>query len=96
MIHGTKKLLLGVTHAKKILLYSPMLKWYLEHGLKITAIHKYLKYESRQPFSWFPEAIRQGLTETTIHHLHVQIEMKLVLGQDDRRSNKAPKNDFYN
>ena len=34
-IRGTKKLL-GVTSAKKILLYSPMLKWYLNHGLKVT------------------------------------------------------------
>ena len=37
MIHGTKKLL-GVMHAQKILLYSPMLKWYLNHGLKVTFI----------------------------------------------------------
>ena len=45
MIRGTKKLL-GVTRATEILLYNPMLKWCLNHGLKETAIHKYLKYES--------------------------------------------------
>ena len=36
--------LLGVTGSKGILLYSLMLKWYLSHGLKVTAIQKYLKY----------------------------------------------------
>ena len=42
MIHRTKKLL-GVMCTAKTLLYLPMLKWYLSHGLKVTAIHKYLK-----------------------------------------------------
>ena len=42
-IIGTKKLL-GVTKASRILLYTLILKWYLEHGLKVTAIHKYLKH----------------------------------------------------
>ena len=35
---GTKKLL-GVMKAKKILLYTPMIHWYLEHGLRLTAVH---------------------------------------------------------
>ena len=30
--------LLGVLSAKKVLLYTPLLKWYHEHGLKITAV----------------------------------------------------------
>ena len=36
------KKLLGVMKAQKILLYSPLLKWYLNHGLKVTKIHKYI------------------------------------------------------
>ena len=59
MICGTKKLL-GLRRATKILLYSPMLKWYLSHWLKVTAIHMYLKYESDQPFSWFPEEVSKA------------------------------------
>ena len=34
-----------------------MLKWYLNHGLKVTGIYKYLKYKSSRPFSWFPEEV---------------------------------------
>ena len=56
MIWETKKLL-RVTRATEILLYTPMVKWYLSHRLKVNAIHKYLKYESSHPFSWFPKEV---------------------------------------
>jgi hypothetical protein len=55
-LKGTKKLL-GVCKAEKILLYTPMLKWYLKHGLEITTIHKILKYTLGRPFQWFPEEV---------------------------------------
>ena len=37
--------LLGVTKAENILLYTPVLKWYLNHGLQVTDIYRYLKYK---------------------------------------------------
>ena len=43
--------------AEKILLYSPLLKWYLNHGLQVTKIHKYVSYTSSRPFAWFPEEV---------------------------------------
>ena len=55
-IKGTKKLL-GVTKAKKILLYSPLLKWYLNHGMVITGVHHLIRYEPGRPFAWFPEEV---------------------------------------
>ena len=53
---GTKKLL-GVMKAKKILLYIPVLEWYLQHGWRLTAVHQSIEYEPGMPFSWFPEAV---------------------------------------
>ena len=55
-IKNNKKLL-GVMKAEKILLYSPLLKWYLNHGLQITKIHKYISYTPGRPFKWFPEEV---------------------------------------
>ena len=55
-IKNNKKLL-GVMKAEKILLYSPLLKWYLSHGLQVTKIHKYISYTSGRPFKWFPEEV---------------------------------------
>ena len=55
-IKGTKKFL-GVTKAKKILLYSPLLKWYMNHGMVITGVHNLIGYEPGRPFAWFPEEV---------------------------------------
>ena len=56
MIHGIKKLL-GVMCVEEILLYSPLLKWYLRHGLKVSAIHTYLTCNPGKPFEWFCEEV---------------------------------------
>ena len=37
-VKGTKKLL-GVMKAKKIALYTPVIEWYLLHGLRLTVVH---------------------------------------------------------
>ena len=56
MIKNNKKLL-GVMKTEKILIYSPLLKWYLSHGLHVTKIHRYISYTSGTPFAWFPEEV---------------------------------------
>ena len=56
MIKNNKKLL-GVMKTEKILLYSPLLKWYLNHGLQVTKIHRYISYTYGRPFKWFPEEV---------------------------------------
>ena len=48
-----QKKLLGVMSAKKILLYAPLLAWYLNQGLKLTAVYRTINYEPREIFSWF-------------------------------------------
>ena len=45
--------LLGVLSAKKILLYAPLLEWYLNRGLKLTAVYRTIDYDPRKIFSWF-------------------------------------------
>ena len=55
-VKGTKRFL-GVMKAKKILLYTPLIKWYLKHGLRLTAVHQLIEYEPGKPFSWFPEKV---------------------------------------
>ena len=45
--------LLGALSAKKILLYAPLLEWYLNRGLKLTGVYRTIDYEPREIFSWF-------------------------------------------
>ena len=40
-MHDQRKLV-GALSAQNILLYTQLLKWYLEHGLKITEVHRTL------------------------------------------------------
>ena len=61
------KKLLGVMKAKQILPYTPLLKWYIEHGLKVTAFHELLLYTSGRPFDWFPEEVAQARREADKH-----------------------------
>ena len=49
--------LLGVLSAKKILLYAPLLQWYLNNGLKITAIYRSIDYKPRKIFEWFVKEV---------------------------------------
>ena len=66
---STTKKLLGVTKAKRILLYTPLLKWYLSIGLRVTTIHKYLMYEFKKPFAGFlKKSVRRDMMETMIKH----------------------------
>ena len=55
-IKGTKKLC-GMMKAEKILLFTPLIVWYLRHGLKITAVHQLIEFERGKPFEWFPEEV---------------------------------------
>ena len=48
-----QKKLLGVFKAKKVLLYAPLLKWYHEHGLQITAVYRTIDYFRQKIFNWF-------------------------------------------
>ena len=52
-----QKKLLGVLSAKKILLYAPLLQWYLNNGLKLTAVYRTIDYESRKIFEWFVKEV---------------------------------------
>ena len=71
-LKGTKKLL-GVIKAKKILLYTPVIEWYLQHGLRLTAVHQLIEYEPGMPFSWFPEEVANARREADKDPLKKQL-----------------------
>lgn len=84
-VKGTKKLC-GVMKAMKILLYTPLIKWYLNQGLQITAVHQLLEYQSGRPFAWFPEEVAQARREAD-----KDPENKQVMGD----TAKIKANSFY-
>ena len=44
----------------KIILYSPLLKWYIQHGLEVTKIYKIIKYTAARPFQWFMDEVTEA------------------------------------
>ena len=54
-----RRLLIGSYFGKKIGLSTPLLKWYLEHGLLITRIYTTVEYIPNAAFSSFMTQIAQ-------------------------------------
>ena len=71
-VKGTEKLL-GVMKTKKILFYTPLIEWYLQHGLRLTAVHQLIEYEPGMPFSWFPEEVANTRREADKDTLKKQL-----------------------
>ena len=74
-IKNNKKLL-GVMKAEKILLYSPLLKWYLNHGLQVTKIHKYISYLLRGSRKKFQVQEEPLTTIKTKNNSAIQLNLK--------------------
>ena len=68
----TKKLL-GVMKAKKILLYTPLIEWYLQHGLRLTGVYQLIEYKSVMSFSWSPEEVANARREVDKNPLKKQL-----------------------
>ena len=50
-----------------------MIEWYLQHGLRITAVHQLIEYEPGMPFSWFPEEVANARREADKDPLKKQL-----------------------
>ena len=59
--------------AKKILLYTLLIKWYLPHGLRLTVVYHFVEYKPGKPFSWFPEELANAMREADIDPLKKQM-----------------------
>jgi hypothetical protein len=56
---STKKLL-GALEADGILLYTPLLRWYLEHGLELEAVYAIIEYKPEKNLAWFVEEVTEA------------------------------------
>ena len=49
--------LVGALSADKILLYAPLLRWYLAHGAEIKAVYRSIDYIPTKSLSWFVDEV---------------------------------------
>ena len=51
------KYLIGSMFGTKILLITPLLRWYIEHGLLVTKIYQFIEFCPKRAFSPFEESV---------------------------------------
>jgi hypothetical protein len=52
-----RRLLVGGMKARQILLATPLLKWYLDHGMKVTKIYQVVEYRKMACFQHFVQDV---------------------------------------
>ncbi|KAL9959464.1 hypothetical protein ACROYT_G032790 [Oculina patagonica] len=57
---GDGKKLVGALSAKMILLYAPLLRWYVKHGAVIKAVYRRINYQPKKIFPWFVEQVTEA------------------------------------
>ena len=55
-----RKLLISGTKAKKILLATPLVKWYLNHNCEITDIYQVIEFQPKNTFTSFIEKVTEN------------------------------------
>ena len=58
-----RKLLVGGLRAEKILLMTPLLKWYISHGMLVTKVHQVIEYSKMACFKEFGEQVTNARRE---------------------------------
>ena len=58
-----QRMLIGSLFGDKILLSSPLAKWYIQHGLKITKIYQIIQYKPERCFEAFGESVSNSRRE---------------------------------
>ena len=54
---GDGKKLIGALSAKKLLLYAPLLRWYVNHSAVITAVYRTIDYKPTKVLKWFVDEV---------------------------------------
>ena len=52
-----RRSLIGSLKGEKILLATPLLKWYLEHGLEVTKVHQVVEFTPKPCFKPFGDSV---------------------------------------
>ena len=57
---GDGKKLVGALSAQTLLLYAPLLRWYVEHGAVIKAVDRMIDYQATKIFTCFVEQVTEA------------------------------------
>ena len=62
-----RRMLVGSYYGDKILLATPLLRWYLDHGLEVLHVYQVIEYDPIPCFRQFGDAVSKARREGDIH-----------------------------
>ena len=76
-----RRMLVGSFHGDKILLATPLLRWYLEHGLEVKRVYQVVEYTPSPCFRRFGDAVSTARREGDVHpHKTIIADTMKLLG----------------
>lgn len=57
---GDGKKLVGALFAEKMLVYAPLLHWYVDHAAVITAVYQTIDYQPNKILTWFLQQVTEA------------------------------------
>ena len=51
---------MGTLSAERMLVYTPLLLWYVKHGAVITKVYRSINYQPAKIFPWFVEQVTEA------------------------------------
>ena len=57
---GDDRKLMGALSAERMLVYAPLLLWYVKHGAVITKVYRTIDYKPAKIFPWFVEQVTEA------------------------------------
>lgn len=66
LLRNPARMLIGSYYGKEIMLTTPLVQWYLKHGLVITKIYEVVQYQPSHCFKDFGNAVTEARREGDI------------------------------
>jgi len=57
---GDGKKLVGALSAERMLVYAPLLRWYVNHGAVVTKVYRTIDYDAGKIFTWFVDQVTEA------------------------------------
>ena len=51
---------MGAMSAEKMMVYALVLRWYIDHGVEIAAVHRTINYRPKKIFTWSVEQVTEA------------------------------------
>ena len=76
-----RRMLVGSYRGDKILLATPLLRWYMDHGLEVTHVYQIVEYDPFPCFMRFGDAVSTARREGDVHsHKDIIADSMKLLG----------------